>query len=281
MQGVFCNERPRVKRRILPASAWFRSGGRQDKKRVFGRECQNSGASGCDSQTLDGRSAAEQTEIYCRTLVQLSKMPLGGTGITIGFPAAAAGEVAARIFDKAHHIVERIAQKYADLMGEISLAAEPAGQLPQKRRVVVRLLRQSVAFLIVGTVANNGNLLLNIGPKADGTIPEEQVRRLKILGAWLKVNHDGIYGTRCSDRESELLENGIELHYTQKDGNLNVFADHLKEGANEFLIKGYHGALRPFDPAVKVETEDTAEGLLVKIPEYKEDMYVVGLTNRF
>ena len=119
--------------------------------------------------------------------------------------------------------------------------------------------------LLVGTVANNGNLLLNIGPKADGTIPEEQVRRLKILGAWLKVNHDGIYGTRCSDRESELLESGIELHYTQKDGNLNVFADHLKEGANEFLIKGYHGQLRPFDPAVKVETEDTAEGLLVKI----------------
>ena len=64
-------------------------------------------------------------------------MLLGGTGVTIGFPAAAAGEVAARIFDKAHHIVKRIAQKYADLMGEISLAAEPAGQLPQKRRVVV------------------------------------------------------------------------------------------------------------------------------------------------
>ena len=41
--------------------------------------------------------------------------------------------------------------------------------------------------------------------------------------------------------KSELLESGIELHYTQKDGNLNVFADHLKEGANEFLIKGYHG----------------------------------------
>ena len=60
-----------------------------------------------------------------------------------------------------------------------------------------------------------------------------------------------------------------------------MFADHLKEGANEFLSEGYHGALRPFDPAVKVETEDTAEGLLVKITEYKEDMYVVGLTNRF
>ena len=134
--------------------------------------------------------------------------------------------------------------------------------------------------LLVGTVANNGNLLLNIGPKADGTIPEEQVKRLKILGAWLKVNHDGIYGTRCSDRESEMLENGIELHYTQKEGNLNVFADHLKEGANEFLIKGYHGQLRPFDPSVKVETTDTEEGLLVKIPEYRKKLYVVGLTNK-
>lgn len=134
--------------------------------------------------------------------------------------------------------------------------------------------------LLVGTVANNGNLLLNIGPKADGTIPEEQVKRLKILGAWLKVNHDGIYGTRCSDRESEMLENGIELHYTQKEGNLNVFADHLKEGANEFLIKGYHGQLRPFDLSVKVETTDTEEGLLVKIPEYRKELYVVGLTNK-
>ena len=145
MQGVFCNERPRVKRRISSRRSVVCSGGCQDKKRVFGRECQNSGASGCDSQTLDGRSAAEQTEIHCRTLVQLSKMPLGSTGVTIGFPAAAAGEVAARIFDKAHHIVKRIAQKYADLMGKIGLAAEPAGQLLQKRRNCCLLSKRSQA----------------------------------------------------------------------------------------------------------------------------------------
>lgn len=72
----------------------------------------------------------------------------------------------------------------------------------------------------------------------------------------------------------------FELHYTQKEGNLNVFADHLKEGANEFLIKGYHGQLRPFDPSVKVETTDTEEGLLVKIPEYRKELYIVGLTNK-
>ena len=50
------------------------------------------------------------------------------------------------------------------------------------------------------TVANNGNLLLNISPKADGTIPEEQVRRLLVLGKWLDINGEGIHGTRCSRR---------------------------------------------------------------------------------
>lgn len=134
--------------------------------------------------------------------------------------------------------------------------------------------------LLVATVANNGNLLLNIGPRADGTIPEEQVRRLKILGSWLKVNHDGIYGTRCSKRVSELLDNGIELHYTEKDGILNVFADHLQEGKNEFVIKDYHGELRSFDTSVEMILEDTIEGLKVIIHNYSSAQYVLGFTQK-
>ena len=134
--------------------------------------------------------------------------------------------------------------------------------------------------LLVATVANNGNLLLNIGPRADGTIPEEQVRRLKILGSWLKVNHDGIYDTRCSKRESELLDSGIELHYTEKDGILNIFADHLQEGKNEFVIKDYHDKLRPFDASVEMILEDTTEGLKVIIRNYSSENYVLGFTQK-
>ena len=134
--------------------------------------------------------------------------------------------------------------------------------------------------LLVATVANNGNLLLNIGPRADGTIPEEQVRRLKILGSWLKVNHDGIYGTRCSKCVSELLDNGIELHYTEKDGILNVFADHLQEGKNEFVIKDYHDGLRSFDASVEMILEDTIEGLKVIIHNYSSENYVLGFTQK-
>ncbi|HEY2728269.1 MAG TPA: alpha-L-fucosidase, partial [Parafilimonas sp.] len=44
-------------------------------------------------------------------------------------------------------------------------------------------------------ISNGGNLLLDIGPKADGTIPEEQVHILKELGKWNKKNAEAIFET--------------------------------------------------------------------------------------
>ncbi|WP_022889575.1 alpha-L-fucosidase [Agromyces italicus] len=48
----------------------------------------------------------------------------------------------------------------------------------------------------VDVVSKNGNLLLNIGPKADGTVPELQASRVRALGDWLDVNGEAIYGSR-------------------------------------------------------------------------------------
>lgn len=48
----------------------------------------------------------------------------------------------------------------------------------------------------VDIVSKNGNLLLNIGPKADGTITDEQKQVLEEIGQWLKVNGEAIYATR-------------------------------------------------------------------------------------
>ena len=44
-------------------------------------------------------------------------------------------------------------------------------------------------------MSKNGNLLLNIGPKPDGTIPDQIQTTLKAMGAWLKVNGEAVYGT--------------------------------------------------------------------------------------
>jgi alpha-L-fucosidase len=48
---------------------------------------------------------------------------------------------------------------------------------------------------LVDVVSKNGTLLLNIGPKADGTIPEAEQQMLRDIGAWLKINGQAIYGT--------------------------------------------------------------------------------------
>ncbi|MGA8272426.1 MAG: alpha-L-fucosidase [Candidatus Sulfotelmatobacter sp.] len=53
-----------------------------------------------------------------------------------------------------------------------------------------------IVHQLVDIVSKNGNLLLNIGPRSDGTIPEEEQQILREVGAWLKVNGEAIYGTR-------------------------------------------------------------------------------------
>ena len=54
-----------------------------------------------------------------------------------------------------------------------------------------------VVHQLIDIVSKNGNLLLNIGPKSDGTIPDEVQKVLLDVGDWLKVNGEAIYGTRA------------------------------------------------------------------------------------
>jgi len=49
---------------------------------------------------------------------------------------------------------------------------------------------------LVDIVSKNGSLLLNIGPKPDGTIPEPEQKMLREIGTWLATNGEAIYGTR-------------------------------------------------------------------------------------
>jgi len=53
-----------------------------------------------------------------------------------------------------------------------------------------------IVHQLVDIVSKNGNLLMNIGPRSDGTIPDEVQHVLLEVGSWLKVNGDAIYGTR-------------------------------------------------------------------------------------
>ena len=55
---------------------------------------------------------------------------------------------------------------------------------------------ESIVDQLVDIVSKNGNLLLNVGPRSDGTIPEQIQSTLRDVGSWLSVNGEAIYGTR-------------------------------------------------------------------------------------
>ncbi|MDN3355123.1 alpha-L-fucosidase [Actinomadura sp. DC4] len=64
---------------------------------------------------------------------------------------------------------------------------------------------------LVDIVSKNGNFLLDIGPRADGTIPQVMQDRLRAIGAWLKVNGESVYGTSYWSREASA---GDDIRFT-------------------------------------------------------------------
>jgi alpha-L-fucosidase len=73
---------------------------------------------------------------------------------------------------------------------------------------------------LVDIVSKNGNLLLNVGPMADGTIPDLQRDRLLGLGAWLDVNGEAIFETRPWLSAEGRCGDGTRVRFTQRENAL-------------------------------------------------------------
>lgn len=70
---------------------------------------------------------------------------------------------------------------------------------------------------LIEIVAKGGSLLLGIGPKADGTLPQEAIKRLEEIGAWIKKNGEAIYNTRTTKNYRDR-----NTFFTRsKDGKIN------------------------------------------------------------
>lgn len=75
----------------------------------------------------------------------------------------------------------------------------------------------ALIHMLIRKVARGGNLLLDIGPAADGTIPVIMQQRLADMGVWLKANGEAIFGTTVGKPIS-----GKDIYITQKDRNMYV-----------------------------------------------------------
>jgi len=119
--------------------------------------------------------------------------------------------------------------------------------------------------MLIEVVSKGGNLLLNVGPKPDGTIQDEFVTRLAAIGRWMKVNGDSIYGTTASPFErmsffgrATAKGNKLFLHVFQwpLDGQLRVAG----------LRNLVHSAKLIADPGRKITSRRDGDDILLTLP---------------
>lgn len=140
-----------------------------------------------------------------------------------------------------------------------------------------------IITIFTDAVSNGGNLLLDIGPKADGTIPPEQINVLKELGAWNKRNGEAVfntvggipqghfYGPTTLSKDSTTLYLFVQGHISGNitlKGLMNKIEDITVLGGQEKLTHKVVG---------KISWSPIPGLVYINVPEKAEDKYVTVL----
>ena len=120
-------------------------------------------------------------------------------------------------------------------------------------------------------VSLNSNLLLNIGPRADGRLPEQALASLRGIGKWMKVNSKSIKG--CGPGPIAKQDWGVS---TAPEGNSKVFYLHIFEKPNgEFEIpvpkKAKIKSVMALEEDRALEFKKKGEVLTIALPEELPD----------
>jgi alpha-L-fucosidase len=122
---------------------------------------------------------------------------------------------------------------------------------------------------LIDIVSKGGNYLLNIGPKGDGSVPEDSLKSMHAIGRWMDVNSDSIYGTTASPYDKP--EWG---RYTKKGQTLYAHVFDWPEDGKLKIPTGEAQFSRAYllvDKDVSLPIEQTSDGLMISLPEQAPD----------
>lgn len=170
--------------------------------------------------------------------------------------------------------------------------------------------KEQILHAFLDRISKNGNMLLNISPRADGTIPQEQKDVLLAMGAWLKKYGEAVYATRAWQKYGEgptkmgaafgimgAPKEGTakDIRFTRSKDNTTLYAIMLgwEKGQKEAVLKTLSSDRIDLKNLKSVELIDGeagkylpltfkqgTEGLVVSLPErsFEEMAYVIKLS---
>ncbi|MDN3663899.1 alpha-L-fucosidase [Algibacter miyuki] len=160
--------------------------------------------------------------------------------------------------------------------------------------------RMTIPVLIgnaVDAISKNGVVMMNVALKGDGTLPETQANILKSFGSWIKINAEGIYGTRpwkiygegplkiVTKRTGENLKkySSKDIRFTTKDGHIYAFV--LAKPTTDVLIETLksNGVLNENIKKItllgsneEISWAQSASGLSITCPKNAPNQPVIG-----
>lgn len=145
------------------------------------------------------------------------------------------------------------------------------------------LSSKALIQLLVDVVSKNGNLLINVGPKPDGTIPYIQVSRLEELGEWMQVNGEAIYETHpWKIYGGETLEKN-KIRFTKKKDILYVhfFNPPKRKETISNLLLTEESCVQLIAEGKRLEWEQKGKDVEISFPKEVKGDYVsvIKITN--
>ena len=150
-------------------------------------------------------------------------------------------------------------------------------------------LADALVKTLVEVISRNGNYIISFPQRADGTVPEDHMNCLREMGKWVRLNEEGIFGTRTwrvlgegpttipFDRWSpkEPYFKKKDIRFTRKDGVIYAFIMNPADtqvvirslGKNARQVDGVPQAIRLLGYEGKLNWSQDADGLKIQLPE--------------